>query len=56
MTPVNDLPDWASPSGNPPAQLIGAPIGTTGTLALGEDPSHNARPFAVDSSGRLLTS
>lgn len=52
--PVTDLPDWASPSGNPPAQLIGAPIGATGTLALGEDPAGDARAFAVDFAGRLL--
>lgn len=53
MTPITDLPDWASPSGNPPAQKIGQPIGTTGTLALGDD-AGTARALAVDSSGAVI--
>lgn len=53
MSPVADTPDWSSPSGGSPAQLIGGVIGTTGTLLLGSDGT-DARAILVDSLGRLI--
>lgn len=53
---IHDTQDWSSPGGQGPAQVIGDPILTFGTLLLGEDPSGNAQAIQVDSSGHVLTS
>lgn len=52
---IHDTEDWSSPGGQGPAQVIGDPILTFGTLLLGEDPSGDAQPIQVDASGHILT-
>ena len=50
---IADTPDWSSPSGATPPQLIGQPIGLTGVMALGTDGT-NARALLVDVTGALI--
>lgn len=54
MSSVADTPDWSTPSGTP-AQLIGKPIGPSGTLLLGSDGT-DARAILTDSMGRIKLS
>lgn len=54
MSSVADSPDWSSAAGTP-AQLIGKPIGASGTLLLGSDGT-DARAILTDSSGRIKVS
>lgn len=52
---IHDTEDWSSPGGQGPAQVIGDPLLSFGTLLLGSD-GGTARAIKVDSSGKLVTS